>query len=105
MSGPVFKRVAKKIYTDTPLIDEVESLVVQVAEVDEDYDNFYQTAQTYKTIMPNLVGMPAMDAIVLLENMQVDINVKLEGHGVVNSQSINKNKKLKSNQTIVLKAS
>jgi len=30
VSGPVFKRVAQKIYTDTPLIDEIESLEVQV---------------------------------------------------------------------------
>ncbi|WP_189360399.1 penicillin-binding protein [Algibacter mikhailovii] len=105
VSGPVFKRVAKKIYTDTPLVDEVASLEVQAVDVNEDYENFYHTAQTYKTIMPNLIGMPAMDAIVLLENMQVDLNVKLEGHGIVKAQSINKNKKLKSNQTVVLRAS
>jgi cell division protein FtsI (penicillin-binding protein 3) len=105
VSGPVFKRVAQKIYTDTPLIDEVESLEVNVAEINKAYNVFYETAQTYKTIMPNLIGMPAMDAMVLLENMQVDVRVKLEGSGVVKSQSINKNIKLKSNQTIVLKAS
>ncbi len=105
VSGPVFKRVAQKIYTDTPLIDEILSLEVNVAEVDEAYDGFYETAQTYKTIMPNLIGMPAMDAMVLLENMQVDVKVKLEGNGIVKSQSVIKNKKLKSNQTVVLKAS
>ena len=87
------------------MIHEIESLELEVAEVDEAYDNFYETAQTYKTIMPNLIGMPAMDAMVLLENMQVDVRVKLMGSGIVRSQSINKNKKLKSNQTVVLKAS
>jgi cell division protein FtsI (penicillin-binding protein 3) len=105
VSGPVFKRVAQKIYTDTPLIDEIESLEVNMGVVDDEYESFYKTAQTFKTIMPNLVGMPAMDAIVLLENMQVNIKVKLEGNGVVKAQSINKNTKLKSNQTVVLKAS
>ena len=55
--------------------------------------------------MPNLVGVPAMDAVVLLENMQVDIKVKLEGNGVIKSQSVNKNTKLKDNQTVVLVAS
>lgn len=105
VSGPVFKRVAQKIYTDTPLIDEVESLEVDMMAVETDYERFYKTAQTYKTIMPNLVGMPAMDAIVLLENMQVNVKVKLEGNGVVKAQSINKNTKLKSNQTILLRAS
>ena len=105
VSGPVFKRVAQKIYTDTPLIDEIESLKVQVGAAEKQYENYYETAQTYKTIMPNLVGMPAMDAVVLLENMLVDVKVKLDGNGVVKAQSVDKNTKLKTNQTVVLKAS
>ncbi|WP_136480504.1 penicillin-binding protein [Cognatitamlana onchidii] len=105
VSGPVFKRVAQKIYTDTPLVDEVETLEMNVADVEVSFQKFYETAQTYKTVMPNLLGMPAMDALVLLENMQVDINVRLEGHGVIRAQSISENTKLKSNQTVVLKAS
>jgi len=55
--------------------------------------------------MPNLVGMPAMDAVVLLENMLVDVRVKLDGSGIVKAQSVDKNTKLKTNQTVVLKAS
>jgi len=105
VSGPVFKRVAQKIYTDTPLIDDIESLEIKMGAVDNEYENFYKTAQTYKTIMPNLIGMPAMDAIVLLENMQIDVNVKLDGNGVIKAQSVNKNTKLKNNQTVILKAS
>ncbi|TNJ44743.1 transpeptidase family protein [Tamlana fucoidanivorans] len=105
VSGPVFKRIAKKIYTDTPLIDQVTSLDVKVATVENEFEDFYKVAQTYKTIMPNVVGMPAMDAVVLLENMQVDVKVKLDGNGVVRAQSIDKNTKLKNNQTIVLRAS
>ena len=105
VSGPVFKRVAQKIYTDTPLIDEIESLEVKIGVVEDEYESFYKTAQTYKTIMPNLIGMPAMDALALLENMQVDIKVKLDGNGIIKAQSINKSTKLKDKQTIVLKAS
>ncbi|MDB2462653.1 transpeptidase family protein [Algibacter sp.] len=105
VSGPVFKRVAQKIYTDTPLIDEIETLEMKIGAVENEYENFYKTAQTYKTIMPNLIGMPAMDAIVLLENMQIDVRVKLDGNGIVKSQSVNKNTILKDNQTVVLKAS
>jgi len=105
VSGPVFKRVAQKIYTDTPLIDEIESLEVEIGAIENEYESFYKTAQTYKTIMPNLVGMPAMDALVLLENMQVDVRVKLDGRGIIKGQSVNKNTKLKNNQTVVLKAS
>ncbi len=105
VSGPVFKKVAQKIFTDTPIIDEVESLEVKTASTEKEYENFYKTAQTYKTIMPNVVGLPAMDALALLENMDVNVKVKLSGSGIVKQQSINKNVKLKDNQTIVLKAS
>ena len=105
VTGPVFKRIAQKIFTDTPLIDEVNSLDVKVASVQEEYDNFYETTKTYKTIMPNVVGLPAMDALALLENMDVKIKVKLNGNGIVKAQSINKSTKLKDNQTVTLKAS
>ena len=105
VSGPVFKRVAQKIYTDTPMIDEVWTLDVKVASVEKEYEAFYQMARTYKTIMPNVIGLPAMDALALLENMDVDVKVTLHGSGVVKAQSVNKNVKLKNNQTVVLKAS
>ncbi len=105
VSGPVFKKIAQKIFIDTPLTNEINSLEVKSASVEKEYDAFYQTAKTYKTIMPNVVGLPAMDALALLENMDVDIKVKLDGSGVIKAQSVNKNEKLKNNQTVVLKAS
>lgn len=100
VSGPVFKRIAQKIYTETPLIDEIESLEVVNTEVDEAFEAFYKTAQTYKTIMPNVVGLPTMDALALLENM--GLKVRIEGVGTVRSQSIDKGIKIKRNQVIVL---
>ncbi|MFL1013052.1 penicillin-binding protein [Flavisericum labens] len=105
VTGPVFKRIAQKIFTDTPIIDEVQTLEVKVGEVENEFESYFETAQTYKTIMPNVVGLPAMDALALLENMQVNLKVKLNGSGIIKTQSINKDTKLKSNQTIVLKAS
>ncbi|WP_370477098.1 penicillin-binding protein [Tamlana flava] len=105
VTGPVFKRIAQKIFTDTPIIDEVQSLDVRVAEVEGEFESFYETAQTYKTVMPNVVGLPAMDALALLENMQVEVKVKLNGNGIIKEQSVSKNTKLKTNQTVVLKAS
>lgn len=103
VSGPVFKKVAQKIFTDTPIIDEIESLEVKNTEVEREYENFYKTAQTYLTIMPNVRGLPAMDALALLENM--GLKVKLTGSGIVKSQSINKGIKIKKNQTVVLETS
>ena len=105
VTGPVFKRIAQKIFTDTPIVDEVQSLKVQNVSVENEYENYYNTAQTYKTIMPNVVGLPAMDALSLLENMKIDVQVKVSGSGVVKKQSVSKNTKLKNKQIIVLEAS
>ncbi|PYE82771.1 cell division protein FtsI (penicillin-binding protein 3) [Winogradskyella epiphytica] len=105
VSGPVFKRIAQKIYTDTPIIHEVHELDFDNKPVKEEFESYYANAQKYKTLMPSLVGMPAMDAIALLENLQIDVKVKLNGSGIVKRQSIEKNKKLQTNQTIVLEAS
>ena len=103
VSGPVFKRIAQKIYTDTPIIEEVQSLDFKNDVVNEDFGHYNDMANKYKQLMPYVVGMPAMDAVALLENLQV--NVKLNGSGVVRKQSIDKHQKLKPNQTIVLEAS
>jgi cell division protein FtsI (penicillin-binding protein 3) len=105
VSGPVFKKIAQKIFTDTPIVDELKSLNVKYASSENEYENFYKTAQDYKTIMPSVVGLPAMDALALLENMQVKVKVKLEGSGVIKKQSVEQNIKLKNNQVVVLTAS
>ena len=103
VSGPVFKRIAQKIFTDTPIIDEIQSLDIQNASVDTEFENYFNIAQTHKTIMPDVVGLPSMDAIALLENM--GLKVKTEGIGQVKSQSISKGDKIKRNQTVVIEAS
>jgi cell division protein FtsI (penicillin-binding protein 3) len=103
VSGPVFKKIAQKIYTDTPIVDEVQDLEVQDVAIKSNYDNYFDTAQKYKTIMPDLSGMPAMDAITLLEN--IGMKVKIIGSGKVKKQSVAKGTKLNSKQTIVLELS
>ncbi len=100
VSGPVFKKIAHKIYTDTPITDEVESLKVINADAEKSFETYYGLAQTYKTIMPDVTGMPAMDAVSLLENM--GLQVKLDGVGIVKGQSIEKGTKIGQNQTVVL---
>ncbi len=105
VAGPVFKRIAQKIYTDTPIIDEVETLNFKNNLVNEDFESYYENARKYKELMPSVVGMPAMDAIALLENLQINVRVKLNGSGIIKKQSIDKHQKLQDNQTIVLDAS
>ncbi|EGV43400.2 PASTA domain-containing protein [Bizionia argentinensis JUB59] len=103
VSGPVFKRIAQKIFTDTPIIDEIDTLEVNDIAVNNEYNAYFKTAQTYLTIMPNVVGLPAMDAIALLENM--GLNVSIKGVGEVTLQSISKGEKIKRNQTVTIQAS
>lgn len=103
VSGPVFKKIAQKIFTDTPIVDEIKSLEVEFTLSENEYEHFYNVAQTYKTIMPSVIGLPAMDAISLLENM--GLRVRLIGNGIVKKQSIEKGQKIKKNQTVVLEFS
>lgn len=105
VSGPVFKKVAQKIFTDTPLVDRVATTDVNDPSVEKEYENYYALARTYKTIMPDVRGMSVMDALALLENMRVDLKVQCKGVGTIKSQSISKNTKLKNNQIVVLQAS
>ncbi|WP_178990352.1 penicillin-binding protein [Winogradskyella schleiferi] len=105
VSGPVFKRIAQKIYTDTPIIDAIKTLDFQNKLVEEDFESYFENARKYKELMPSVVGMPAMDAIALLENLQVDVKVKLTGSGIIKKQSVEKHQKLQTNQTIILEAS
>ncbi|MDB4180905.1 transpeptidase family protein [Flavobacteriaceae bacterium] len=103
VSGPVFKKIAQKIYTDSPVIDEVNDLNQKSKTVEKDYDQYYAIAQKYITIMPDLKGMSAMDAIAILENM--GLNVKVEGSGTVSKQSIKSGQKIKPKSVITLKLS
>jgi len=103
VAAPVFEKIAQKIYSDTPMVDAIENLEEKFAAVNSSYDSYYATAQKYKTIMPDVKGLPAMDAITLLENM--GMKVTLKGSGNVKSQSVSKGKKIKKNQTVILQLS
>ncbi|RXJ49979.1 penicillin-binding protein [Gelidibacter gilvus] len=100
VSGPVFKKIAQKIFTDTPITDEVETLNFQNTVVNKDFENYYNVAQTHKTIMPDVRGMPTMDALALLENM--GLKVKIQGVGVVKKQSIEQGVKITRDQEVYL---
>lgn len=100
VSGPVFKRIAQKIYTDTPLIDEVNTLDVQIAEIDQDFERYYDLAQASIQEVPNVVGMAGMDAVSLLENLGLKVVVR--GNGTVKSQSVKPGQPLSEGQPIEL---
>ena len=100
VSGPVFKKIAQKIYTSAPVEDVVDKIEDKTPDVEEQYNSYYTTAEKYKTVMQNLKGLPAMDAIAILENM--GLNVKLIGRGTVHKQSIRKGEKVTPKSTVIL---
>ena len=87
VSGPVFRSMAHKIYANSPIIDEVGGQTPEDDELDSDYNAFYaHAADNDRTQMPNLKGMCGMDAIALLENL--GLKVEVQGNGKVRSQSV-----------------
>ena len=103
VSGPVFKRIAQKIFTDTPVTDELENLDATDPTIEKNFEQYFAISRSAKQVMPNLKGMPAMDAISILENL--GLQVKITGKGKVVGQSIRAGEKVKPNQTINLNLS
>lgn len=103
VSGPVFKSIAQKIYTNSPLIDTVEELEKENAPAQKSYEAYYASASKHYQNIPDVEGMSGMDAISLLENMGLRVEVK--GNGRVVSQSPKSGEKISENKKVVLKLS
>jgi len=103
VAAPIFKEIAQKIYTSKPINNQTVSDSIGLASLNKDYSQYYSKLIKYKTIMPNVKGMSAMDAIALLENM--GLNVKFNGKGKVVEQSVGNGQKIKKGATIYLKLS
>jgi len=102
VAAPVFERIARKIYTDTPVEEEVR-FTEQVKNMDEAYEGYYIKANETYTKVPDVRNMPGMDAVSLLENMGFKVNMK--GIGKVKSQSIKAGSALKKGDIIKLELS
>ncbi|MBT8284747.1 MAG: transpeptidase family protein [Flavobacteriaceae bacterium] len=103
VSGPVFKSIAQKIYSNNPLVDEVADLEPFNEALEDAYESYYQEAQKELTTMPNLKGMSGMDAISILENLGLQVEVK--GNGKVKKQSVSQGTRLNQVSKIVLELS
>lgn len=99
VAAPVFQKIAHKIYKDTPVRDEI--LLADLLQTSASFVNYFDLAQKYKTIMPNLKGMPVMDAISLLENMGLAVEVSGNGHRVA-QQSVPNGHKIQPVQPVKL---
>ncbi|MGL5113141.1 MAG: penicillin-binding protein [Flavobacterium sp.] len=103
VAGPVFKRIAQKIFTDSPTTNEIKNLNRKNQKQDRDYDAYFVKAQKESKSVPNVKGMPGMDAIALLENL--GLKVKVVGIGKVSKQSLLAGNSIAKNATIVLELS
>jgi cell division protein FtsI (penicillin-binding protein 3) len=103
VAGPVFKRVAQKIFTDAPSTNEIKNLNKKIGKQEQAYAEFEAKANSESKVVPNVKGMSGMDAVALLENMK--IKVKVIGFGKVKRQSIQPGSALTKNQIIILELS
>jgi cell division protein FtsI (penicillin-binding protein 3) len=96
VAAPVFKEIAKKIYNSTPKL--------RVFNIKKSQKT-YQKSIKIESLdgIPDLKGLPAMDALSLLENM--GLKVVLKGTGKVVNQSIKKGVKVSKNEKIILELS
>ena len=103
VSGPVFKSVAQKIYANSPLIDEVEIPEHVNKNGDNNFQKYYAEAQKKYHKVPNVKGMSGMDAISILENLGLQVEVK--GNGKVRTQSVSKGTDITKVNKIILELS
>ena len=103
VAGPVFKRIAQKIFTDSPTKNEVKNLELKNPNQEKNYSDYYTKLQDRKNVIPNLKGMSGMDAVAILGNLKV--KVKVIGVGKVKKQSINPGETIKRTTVITLELS
>lgn len=103
VAAPVFKEIAHKIYSSTPVKNKIIADSVAYADINKNYEKYYKYIKKYKTIMPKVVGMSGMDAIALLENMGLE--VIYSGTGKVMEQSIKRGLKVSKGAKVYLKLS
>lgn len=105
VAGPVFKRIAQKVFTDVPstdVMDETPSVSPMIALNYEKYTKVLHKTDKY---LPSVIGMPVMDAMALLENLNQKVQIQGNALGVVKHQSVEAGTEIQKNKTIILKAS
>lgn len=103
VAAPVFKEIAQKIYTTTPVNNQSVDDKTEFASIDTEYLNYNKQLSENYIEIPNVKGMSGMDALSLLEN--IGLKVQFSGIGKVKFQSLKKGAKLVKGATIVLKLS
>lgn len=103
VAGPVFKRIAQKIFTDAPSTNKIKNLDRKIPKQENNYDSYFIKSQMKSPLIPNVKGMSGMDALALLENL--GLKVKVTGIGKVKKQSLQAGQNIVKNTTILLELS
>jgi cell division protein FtsI (penicillin-binding protein 3) len=103
VAGPVFKRIAQKVFTDVPSTNKIKDLKRKFKNQETSYLAYNEKVNKKPSVVPNLKGMPGMDAVALLENL--NMKVKVIGIGKVKKQSILPGQPILKNNTIILELS
>lgn len=103
VAGPVFKRIAQKIFTDSPSMNHVKNIDAKVVSQEKNYSEYYKKVEKEEQIVPNVKGMEGMDAVALLENL--GLKVKVIGVGRVKKQSLTSGQAFNKNQIIIIELS
>ncbi len=103
VAGPVFKRIAQKIFTDVPSTNKFKNIKLKSPKQEVLYREFEKKSQGNTNVVPNVKGMAGMDAVSLLENL--GLKVKFTGVGKVKKQSITPGEAFKKNQIITIELS
>lgn len=100
VAAPVFAEIAEKIYTKTPVKDEIDT--DSMYELSKSFAINEQIYSNQEAIdkMPDVTGLSLMDALTVLENLGV--KVKFEGEGKVKKQSVAKGKNLNNIKLVKL---
>ena len=96
VAAPVFKEIARKMYYTTPKEVEVEADFLQPSPID--FTKIEESLAQQR--IPDLKGLPAMEALVLLE--EKGVKVTLKGKGRVKRQSLASGTKIQPNTHITL---
>lgn len=99
VAAPVFRKIAQEIYFNIPQKHIVKHNTY--SEFNKKYQMQNKTLKKRYKKMPNVVGMPMMDAVALLENL--GYKVDFQNTGKVVFQSEKKGNIIKKNKRIYLK--
>ena len=104
VSGPIFKSIAQKVYATSPLSDQVDMDKLEDEKLEKAYQDYFAQAQKKaKVKVPNVTGMSGMDAVSILENLGIEVEVK--GNGKVKRQSISGGTDIVNVERIILELS